>query len=89
MIGAAQLGMAFGVTPTDLVERQALLLKRFGLPDSYTGVEPDAILEAMSRDKKTSAGQISWIFLESIGHASVHRGVPQELVAQIVRGLHD
>jgi shikimate kinase/3-dehydroquinate synthase len=89
MTGAARLGMAFGITPADLVERQALLLKRFGLPDSYTGVEPNRVLEAMSRDKKISAGQISWVFLESIGRASVHRGVPQELIAQIVRQLRD
>jgi shikimate kinase/3-dehydroquinate synthase len=89
MTGAARLGMAFGVTPADLVERQSLLLKRFGLPDSYTGVEPDAVLEAMSRDKKISAGHVSWVFLESIGRASVHREVPPELIAQIVRGLRD
>ncbi|MDA0799112.1 MAG: 3-dehydroquinate synthase [Chloroflexi bacterium] len=89
MTGAARLGMAFGVTPAELVERQALLLRRFGLPESYTGVEPEAILEAMSRDKKVSAGQVSWIFLESIGRAGVHRGVPQDLIAQTVRTLRD
>jgi 3-dehydroquinate synthase len=89
MTGAARLGMAFGVTPAELVERQALLLKRFGLPDSYTGVKPGLILEAMSRDKKVSAGQVSWVFLESIGRAVVHRGVPPELVEQIVRELGD
>jgi 3-dehydroquinate synthetase len=89
MTGAARLGMAFGVTSAELVERQALLLRRFGLPESYTGIEPEAILEAMSRDKKVSAGQVSWIFLESIGRAGVHRGVPQDLIAQTVRTLRD
>ena len=87
MTGAARLGMAFGVTPLELVERQVLLLRRFGLPDSYSGVEPEAILEAMSRDKKVSAGQVSWIFLEGIGRSGLHRGVPQDLIAQTVREL--
>jgi shikimate kinase / 3-dehydroquinate synthase len=89
MTGAARLGMAFGVTPAELVERQALLLRRFGLPESYSGVDPEAVLEAMSRDKKVSAGQVSWIFLEGVGRASVHRGVPQELIAQTLRELRD
>ncbi len=89
MTGAARLGMAFGVTPADLVERQALLLKRFGLPESYTDVEPESILESMSRDKKVLAGQVSWVFLESVGHGVVYRGVPQDLIAETVRELRD
>jgi shikimate kinase / 3-dehydroquinate synthase len=89
MTGAARLGLAFGVTPAELVERQALLLKRFGLPQSYAGVEPEAILEAMSRDKKVSAGQVSWIFLEGVGRSGVHQGVPRDLIAQTVRELRD
>jgi len=87
MTGAARLGLAFGVTPAELVERQAALLKRFGLPESYTGIEPEAILEAMSRDKKVSAGQVSWVFLEDVGRSGIHRGVPQNLIGQTVREL--
>ena len=67
MTGAARLGMLAGVTPSDLVERQASLLARFGLPSSYAGVSPEAVLDAMSRDKKTTAGQISWVFLHGAG----------------------
>lgn len=87
MTGAARLGMAMSVTPADLVERQAALFKRFGLPESYSGVDANTILEAMSRDKKVAAGELSWIFLEGVGRSALHRGVPMDLVAQTVREL--
>ncbi len=87
MTGAARLGMLEGVTPPELVERQASLIARFGLPSAYTGVEPDAIIEAMSRDKKTTAGQISWVLLDGVGSSRTHRGIAPERVAGVVREL--
>ena len=87
MTGAARLGMLEGVTPPDLVERQGSLIARFGLPSAYAGVDPDAIIEAMTRDKKTSAGQVSWVFLDGLGSSSVHRGVSTEAVDRVVREL--
>ncbi len=87
MTGAARLGMLAGVTPSDLVERQASLLARFGLPSSYAGVSPEAVLDAMSRDKKTTAGQISWVFLHGAGESGLHRGVDVGTVEGVVREL--
>ncbi len=87
MTGAARLGMLEGVTPPELVERQASLIARFGLPSAYMGVDPDAILEAMSRDKKMTAGQISWVLLDGVGSSRTHRGIAPERVASVVREL--
>ena len=87
MNGAARLGMLEGVTPPELAERQASLIARFGLPSAYADVEPEAIIEAMSRDKKTTAGQISWVLLDGVGSSRTHRGVAPERVASVVREL--
>ena len=87
MTGAARLGMMEGVTSAEIVEHQASLIARFGLPSSYAGVAPEAIIQAMSRDKKTTAGQVSWVFLEEVGRAVTRKGVPVERVAEVVRDL--
>ena len=87
MTGAARLGMMEGVTSAEIVEHQASLIARFGLPSSYAGVAPEAIIQAMSRDKKTTAGQVSWVFLEAVGRAVTRKGVPVERVAEVVRDL--
>ena len=89
MTGAAQLGLLQGVTSPELVERQAALLARFGLPSSYSGVDADAILAAMGRDKKVVAGDVSWVLLEDIGRSSLHRGVPREQVERVVTELSE
>jgi shikimate kinase/3-dehydroquinate synthase len=87
MTGAARLGMLQGVTSADIVDRLAGLLSRFGLPSSYRDVKPAAVLDAMTRDKKTSGGQVSWVFLESVGQAAVYRDVPYDRVERVVREL--
>ncbi|MCH7607289.1 MAG: 3-dehydroquinate synthase [Chloroflexi bacterium] len=87
MTGAARLGVLRGVTPPELAERQAALLDRFGLPSSYAGVAPEAVLEAMTHDKKAAAGALRWVLLEAAGRAAVHRDVPSADVERIVREL--
>ena len=87
MTGAARLGMLQGVTPADLVERQAALIQRFGLPSSYAGVDGAAILDAMSRDKKVAAGDVTWVLLDEAGHAALHRDVPRDAVERVVSEL--
>ena len=87
MTGAAMLGQRVGVTPEAVVRRQGELLRRFGLPDRVTGVEIDAVLEAMTHDKKGNAGDISWVLLEDVGRAGLHRGMPSEQVEQVVAEL--
>jgi len=89
MTGAARLGLLQGVTSPELVERQAALLARFGLPSSYSGVDADAILEAMGRDKKVVAGDVSWVLLEDVGRSALHRGVPREQVERVVSELSE
>ena len=87
MTGAARIGAAHGVTPSDVVERQQALLERFGLPSTYDAIDPAAILEAMTRDKKVSAGAVSWVLLDGVGSASIHRDVDVEMVREAVEGL--
>ena len=89
MIGAAAIGVAEGVTPTETADRQRALIERYGLPTSITGagVDTDAVREAMSRDKKTSAGQLSWVLLDAVGHALLRRDVSAAHVHAAIEAL--
>ena len=37
------------------------LLERFGLPVAAPGLDPDALLDAMGRDKKNQGGRIRFV----------------------------
>ncbi|MBM3939863.1 MAG: 3-dehydroquinate synthase [SAR202 cluster bacterium] len=87
MVGAARLGELAGVTPAELARRQRALLERFGLPTGYRDVDAERILDAVTRDKKSSGGQVSWVFLDAVGRSSIHRGVTQEQVRQVLGEL--
>ena len=43
------------------------LLQRHGLPTAARNVSPDAVLEAMSHDKKVRAGRVRFALLEAVG----------------------
>ena len=87
MMGAARISQGMGMITEEVVRRQRRLLERFNLPIEAPEVDPQAILQAMTLDKKTEGGSIKWVLLEGIGNAVVSRDVPYELVEQTVRGL--
>ena len=82
MVAAAEISHWMGLLPREAVEAQAEVLKRFGLPTSCPGVEPQDVLEAMELDKKAASKVINWVLLEGIGRAALRSDVPQELVQQ-------
>ncbi len=44
-----------------------MLLEELGLPLALTGVETDAVLDAMYRDKKADDESINFVLLERLG----------------------
>ena len=87
MMGAAAIAQTMGMISEDLTARQRLLLERFNLPIRADGVAVDAVLQAMSLDKKTVGGANRFVLLEGVGKAVVRGDVPRELVETTVRGL--
>lgn len=70
-----------GLLAPDALARQQALLRACGLPERAPDVDRGAVREAMRGDKKVRDGAISWVLLDRIGHAAVHRDVPDEAVA--------
>ncbi len=87
MTGAAMLSERLGLIQPDVVLRQKELLERFGLPTTCSDVSLDAILNAMSLDKKVKEKAIQWVLLEGIGKTTFRDDVPQKEVQSVIKKL--
>ena len=87
MMGAAMLSEKLGLIPHSFVIRQKKLLERFGLPTSCADVDLDAILKAMSLDKKVKEKAIQWVLLQDIGKTTFRDDVPQKEVLSVIKKL--
>ncbi len=80
MHAAGRIACECGLLTPEALARQQNLLRACGLPERAEGVARDAVLDAMRSDKKVRDGAISWVLLDHIGHAAVHRDVSAEAV---------
>jgi 3-dehydroquinate synthetase len=76
---AADLSSRLGLIGTAEVQRVAEAVAGARLPARIEGLSMAAALDAMRGDKKTLAGQIRFVLLERIGHAT-QREAPEALV---------
>jgi shikimate kinase/3-dehydroquinate synthase len=81
---AAQIAVSRGLLANEHAVRQHKLLHALDLPVHCPGVDTDAVLELMQRDKKVRAGRMRWVLPTRIGHAQVYAGIPLEVVQDAV-----
>ena len=77
---AAQLGVALGITPPQVVEQIQEILGKFGLPLTIP-CPWEIMVEAVGLDKKSSGDSITLILLTRLGQAVPHRMKKDELLA--------
>jgi len=87
MLVAAEIGRRTGLTPPELVERQKTLLERFDLLRPLPTITVDAVLAAMSLDKKVSGKSIRWVLLASVGKPVLRSDVPLPLTREVLEQL--
>ena len=87
MMGAAKLSQRLGILPASVVKRQQSLLRKFGLPTAFSGVNLAEITKAMEVDKKTRAKEIRWVLLEGIGKTAIRASVPHQDVLAVLEEL--
>ena len=85
MMGAAKIGELLQIMDLDDVERQKEVLQAYGLPISAPGLNSEAIISAMTSDKKTTGGSISWVLLDGIGKAITNNEVPDKYVREALK----
>ena len=85
MMGAAKIGELLQIMDVDDVERQKKVLQAYGLPVSAPGLNSEAIISAMTSDKKTTGGSINWVLLDGIGKAITNNEVPDKYVSEALK----
>lgn len=89
MIFAARLACKLGYFPPAEAERIVALVRRTGLPVAIPpDIPPAALLDAMRRDKKVAASQLTFVLPETIGRVRIIRGVPPDIVRAALAELN-
>ncbi|MBQ7515204.1 MAG: 3-dehydroquinate synthase [Schwartzia sp.] len=80
MAGAAFISRALGLIDDTIVDRLLHLMETLHLPIKAKGCTADAMYKDIFHDKKTVDGQVNWVLLDALGHVTVRRDVPEEIV---------
>jgi shikimate kinase/3-dehydroquinate synthase len=85
MMAAAKLSQRLGSITSDTVQRQQVLLEKFHLPISCSGIAINDVLTAMNWDKKVRNKAIQWVLLERIGKTDVRNDILQDYVLDVLK----
>ncbi len=71
MVAECRLAERLGWIGPDVTERLLALLKRLGLPTRSPGLDRDALLAAMGRDKKNQGGSVRFVLPRELGRVEL------------------
>jgi 3-dehydroquinate synthase len=87
MVAAARISQQLGLLQSNNVQAIQSLIEKFDLPAACPGLSPDALINAMRFDKKTTLGQTNWVLLKEIGQGITGQTVSEEVVAKVLKEL--
>jgi 3-dehydroquinate synthase len=85
--GEARLARRLGLASADTVARQERLLAVLGLPVSTGAIDVEAVMTAMTRDKKSRDGRLPFVLAPEIGSFRLEHGIPREDVRAVLEEL--
>ncbi|MHC5543225.1 3-dehydroquinate synthase family protein, partial [Singulisphaera rosea] len=71
MVAEGELAVRLGWIEPETSNRIKALVNTFGLPDSAPGLDPDRLVEAMTRDKKNQKGKTRFVLPRRIGQVEL------------------
>ncbi len=71
MVAECRIAERLGWIGPDVTARLAKLLERFGLPIAAPGLDAEALLEAMTRDKKNRDGKVRFVLPREVGRVEL------------------
>lgn len=87
MAGAGEISHRLGLLTEPELRRQNALIAAYGLPLTWSGVDPAAVIAATALDKKVAAGAVRWVLLDGIGRTTLRSDVPPALVREVAQQL--
>ena len=87
IVAAAKISQRLGILNPESVQAIQGLLAKFELPTSCPGVSPDALIDAIRFDKKTTLGQTRWVLAKGIGKGITDQTVAEEVVGKVLEEL--
>jgi 3-dehydroquinate synthase len=87
MVAEARLAERVGWLDPAVTARLVALLKRFQLPTTAPGLDLDALLEAMSRDKKNQKGKTRFVLPHAVGHVELTDLPSDDDIRAVLRDL--
>jgi len=87
IVAEARLAERLGIAGPETTERQRRLLSAVGLPVKGLAVDPGAVLQALSRDKKRRDGRVSFVLAPEIGAFRIVPDVPPDAIRQTLEEL--
>ena len=87
MVAAVFVSQKLGLIDDTSRKRIVDVICAAGLPVRGMKLDPQAIVDGMSFDKKVRGGKVRFILLDAIGHAIIRDDVPPALVREAVESL--
>jgi len=87
IVAEARVAERLGIASARTTERQVNLLRSAGLPVHGLGAAPAAVLEALSRDKKSRDGRVPFVLAPEIGAFRLVFDVPPATVRETLEEL--
>jgi 3-dehydroquinate synthase len=87
MACASRLAEQRGMIGADFTLRQDQLLRAFGLPTAPLDWPIEALLAAMNRDKKASAGRLRFILPVRLGKVMLVDDIPEQTVRELLERI--
>ena len=84
IVAAARIAEKLSIANAGLAENIAAGLKVWDLPTMCPDFDVDAIIEAMTRDKKKKGKKLRWVLPRNIGNVDIYDEVPTDVVRDVL-----
>lgn len=90
MVAAGKIAVELGMWKQEETQRQDTLIQKANLPTQLpSGLDIEAIIEALQVDKKVKAGKVRFVLPTEIGVVTVTDEVPTETIRKVLQEMSD